>query len=215
MRDPVVLGVTVALVRLAGAAVSGMIALVRERARFRALAALARAAGPGTVLVDRPDGGTLVAVGAGGRVLLALLPGAPHPGPGMPVDRAAAPELWAVVDRLADRARAPAPTEPRLVPAANAAVTEEVFLLGLVVGARRLEVGVPLLLGLTVPEPEAVLCHELGVTRGPPPGARPSVPYPNQVPYPTSVPLPTLAPYPTAVPVPTPIFPMLSSLLGS
>jgi hypothetical protein len=67
MRDPVVVGMTVALVRLAGMAMSGMIALVRERARLRALAALVRAAGPGTVLVDRPGGGTLVAQGAAGR----------------------------------------------------------------------------------------------------------------------------------------------------
>ncbi|WHT17188.1 M48 family metalloprotease [Crossiella sp. CA-258035] len=76
--------------------------------------------------------------------------------------RAQAPLLWRTVEELAERAGAPVPDEIRLTAEANAAVTEDTRMLGLVVGERRLYLGLPLLTGLPLEELKAVLCHELG-----------------------------------------------------
>jgi Zn-dependent protease with chaperone function len=79
------------------------------------------------------------------------------------VSHGEAPELWAAVAALAGQVGTPAPTEIRLISEANAMVTEESFLLGLVPGRQRLlYIGAPLLTGMTSDELRAVLCHELG-----------------------------------------------------
>jgi Zn-dependent protease with chaperone function/DNA-binding beta-propeller fold protein YncE len=78
------------------------------------------------------------------------------------LSRRDAPRLWAMVTELAAELGTRPPAEVRVVALANAAVSEECRFLGLVVGVRRLYVGLPLLLGLTVDELRAVLCHELG-----------------------------------------------------
>jgi Zn-dependent protease with chaperone function/LysM repeat protein len=81
----------------------------------------------------------------------------------VPVSRDQAPGLWAAVEALAEQVGTPAPSEIRLISDANAMVTEESYLLGLVPGRHRLlYVGVPLLTGMTADELRAVLCHELG-----------------------------------------------------
>lgn len=72
------------------------------------------------------------------------------------------PGLWAEVRDLAATAGTRAPDEIRLVPDANAAVSEETSLLGLRTGTRRMFLGVPLLQGLSRNQLHAVLAHELG-----------------------------------------------------
>lgn len=72
------------------------------------------------------------------------------------------PELWARVRAVAEQVGTRPPDEIRLIPAVNAAVSENPRLLGLVPGHRRMLVGVPLLIGLTEPQLESVLAHELG-----------------------------------------------------
>ncbi len=77
--------------------------------------------------------------------------------------RTKAPELWEVVEELADLVGTRPPTEIRLIGEANAMVSEESYLLGLFPGrARVLYVGAPLLVSLRADELRAVLSHELG-----------------------------------------------------
>ncbi|MEY9963088.1 Zn-dependent protease with chaperone function [Streptacidiphilus sp. MAP12-16] len=82
--------------------------------------------------------------------------------PGVSVTERQQPELWQRVRDLAEQVGTRAPDEIRLIPAVNAAVSENPRFLGLVPGHRRMLVGVPLLIGLTEPQLEAVLAHELG-----------------------------------------------------
>ncbi|WP_406202553.1 M48 family metallopeptidase [Kitasatospora sp. NBC_01560] len=82
--------------------------------------------------------------------------------PGVLVTREQQPALWGLVDRIAERTALRGPAEIRLVPEVNAGVLEETRLLGLIPGKRHLVIGVPLLLGLTEGELEAVLAHEFG-----------------------------------------------------
>ncbi|SHE77969.1 M48 family metallopeptidase [Streptoalloteichus hindustanus] len=84
-----------------------------------------------------------------------------HRARGHVVDRAAQPELWEVIDELAGIARSRPPDELRVVPGVRIAFWEDAPVLGLVPGHRCLEVGLPLLGGLTVAELRAVLAHEL------------------------------------------------------
>jgi Zn-dependent protease with chaperone function len=86
----------------------------------------------------------------------------PAPQPGVVLTPTDAPELWALVTRLAGVADTRVPDEIRLVPEVNAAVSEDARWLGLVPGARRLYLGVPLLVGLDVARLTSVLGHELG-----------------------------------------------------
>lgn len=81
---------------------------------------------------------------------------------GLPVTEAEQPALWAEVRTMAERAQTRAPSEIRLVPEVNAAVSEDTRLLGLVPGTRRLFIGVPLLMGLTQQQFRSVLAHEIG-----------------------------------------------------
>ncbi|MEZ0068987.1 Zn-dependent protease with chaperone function [Streptacidiphilus sp. MAP12-20] len=82
--------------------------------------------------------------------------------PGISVSEQQQPELWARVRSLAEQVGTRAPAEIRLIPQVNAAVSENPRLLGLIPGHRRMLIGVPLLIGLTEPQLDAVLAHELG-----------------------------------------------------
>lgn len=86
----------------------------------------------------------------------------PEPEPGVDVSPQQAPELWQLVGHLAERVGTQPPSEIRLTPDVNAAVSEDTRMLGLMGGTRRLYLGVPLLQGLTVTQLSAVLAHELG-----------------------------------------------------
>ncbi|MFB7613494.1 M48 family metalloprotease [Kitasatospora sp. NPDC056181] len=82
--------------------------------------------------------------------------------PGVPATREQQPAIWALVDRIAEQTGVRGPAEIRLVHQVNASVMEETRLLGLLPGKRHLLIGVPLLMGLTEGELEAVLAHEFG-----------------------------------------------------
>ncbi|MEO6089207.1 MAG: M48 family metalloprotease, partial [Umezawaea sp.] len=85
-----------------------------------------------------------------------------HEPSGVPLTREEQPELWRVVDELAVIAGTRAPNDIRLVSEVNAGVWERTGLLGLRPGRRYLELGMPLLAGLSVGELRSVLAHELG-----------------------------------------------------
>lgn len=107
----------------------------------------------------------VVAVIAAVGIVIALVKVAkfrPEPPPGVDVTPADAPELWELVGRLAQTAGTRPPSQIRLVPDVNAAVSEDARMLGLVSGTRRLYLGVPLMQGLTAGQLTAVLGHELG-----------------------------------------------------
>lgn len=80
----------------------------------------------------------------------------------VPLCREDAPELWNMVSELAAEIGVPAPERIWLTSEANAAVGEETRLHGFSVDTRRMYLGMPLLVGLTIDELRAVLCHELG-----------------------------------------------------
>ncbi|MBY8876202.1 M48 family metalloprotease [Actinacidiphila acidipaludis] len=85
-----------------------------------------------------------------------------HDLPGVALTPAEQPELWQRMGELAQSVGTATFAEIRLIPDANAMVTEEPRLLGLRHGKRRLFLGTPLLLGLSEAELDAVLAHELG-----------------------------------------------------
>ncbi|KOV83745.1 M48 family metallopeptidase [Nocardia sp. NRRL S-836] len=74
---------------------------------------------------------------------------------GVPMTRATHPRLWRHVDELAGIAGTRSPDDLRLVPDVNARVWERR-------GTRYLELGVPLVAGMSVGELRSVLAHELG-----------------------------------------------------
>jgi len=74
----------------------------------------------------------------------------------------AQPELWGRIRELAAQAGTRPPAEVRVVPQAGAMVQQDARLFGLIPGRRRLFIGVPLLMGLSEGELDAVLAHELG-----------------------------------------------------
>jgi Zn-dependent protease with chaperone function len=102
---------------------------------------------------------TVWAVGYGTWKALRATPSAPH---GVPLDRAAAPYLWATVDELAAVVGTRAPDEIYLVPEVNAGVQERAKLMGLIAGRRYMFIGMPLLQAFTVSQLRSVLAHELG-----------------------------------------------------
>ncbi|PWU59639.1 hypothetical protein DLE60_15305, partial [Micromonospora globispora] len=73
-----------------------------------------------------------------------------------------APQLWELVRELAARVGTREPDEIRLVAEANAAVTEDSKLFGLIPGWRTVTVGLPLLRAYRVDQLRAVLAHEMG-----------------------------------------------------
>ncbi|CAM5569187.1 M48 family metallopeptidase [Streptomyces avidinii] len=72
------------------------------------------------------------------------------------------PELWALTVKLADELGTDPPATIRLADTVNAYAGERGRLLGLIGGPRTLDLGLPLLLGLTADELRGVVCHELG-----------------------------------------------------
>ncbi|WP_043181918.1 M48 family metallopeptidase [Streptomyces sp. NRRL F-5123] len=72
------------------------------------------------------------------------------------------PELWAEVRAVADGLGERPPQELCLTSDVNASAAEQSRLLGLLPGRRRLNVGVPLLVGMERAELRAVLAHEFG-----------------------------------------------------
>lgn len=86
----------------------------------------------------------------------------PVPPDGVEVSPVGQPELWRLVREAADGVGTSAPDEVRLVAEANAGVTEDARLLGLVPGTRVLHIGVPLLQTMTRSELLWVLGHEMG-----------------------------------------------------
>jgi Zn-dependent protease with chaperone function len=97
-----------------------------------------------------------------GRGLLAALRGHSQPPVGVELTRTSQPRLWAEIEQLAEKVGTRAPDELWLVPDVNAAVSEDVRMLGLRPGVRRLYVGAPLLAGLTALQLRSVFAHELG-----------------------------------------------------
>jgi Zn-dependent protease with chaperone function len=82
--------------------------------------------------------------------------------PGIRVEHDDQPRLWAEVRDLAATVRTRPPDEIRLVPDVNAAVSEQIRMLGLVGGHRVLYLGAPVLLALTRQQLRSVVAHELG-----------------------------------------------------
>lgn len=81
---------------------------------------------------------------------------------GVVVTPAQEPTLWQRVGELAHQVGTRPPGEIRLTADVNAAVHESSYLLGLLPGKRRMFVGVPLLIGLSPAQLDAVIAHELG-----------------------------------------------------
>jgi Zn-dependent protease with chaperone function len=104
----------------------------------------------------------LLAVGATFVGLWRSIRTRPEPLHGLIVAPHDAPELWALVHHLAVEVGTRTPDEIRLVPEVNAAVSEDVKLLGLIGGRRRLYLGMPLLQALSVDQLRSVVAHELG-----------------------------------------------------
>ena len=73
-----------------------------------------------------------------------------------------APQLTAMISDIAARGRAPVPAELRLVSQANAAVSEDPRILGLGRATRRLYLGLPILMGMSRSQLNAILSHEIG-----------------------------------------------------
>ncbi|MFE5208726.1 M48 family metalloprotease [Streptomyces sp. NPDC056600] len=74
----------------------------------------------------------------------------------------AQPELWALVRAAAEATGEQPPDELYLDTQVNAAVSEASRMLGLLPGRRRMRIGVPLLVGMTVQQLRGVLAHEFG-----------------------------------------------------
>ena len=111
---------------------------------------------------------------AGAKLLVLAVPGvlaigygilfrtAEVPPLGLVLTESEQPRLWALAREIAATARTKDVDEIRLVPDANAAVTDTATWLGLSRGTRRMYVGVPLLLALDEPQMRSVIAHEFG-----------------------------------------------------
>ena len=78
------------------------------------------------------------------------------------IPAADAPELMALISEIAASSRAPVPAELRLVSQANAAVSENPRIFGFGRATRRLYLGLPILMGMSRPQLNAILSHEIG-----------------------------------------------------
>ncbi|MDH6107829.1 Zn-dependent protease with chaperone function [Kitasatospora sp. MAP12-15] len=87
---------------------------------------------------------------------------APDSRPAVEVTPEQAPRLWEAVREVAEAVGTRPPTTLRLLATASASVSEETRLFGFATGERRLNLGLPLLLGVSVDELRAVLAHEMG-----------------------------------------------------
>lgn len=114
------------------------------------------------VAVNTIHFGVLMAPVLGFALLWSLVPRrAKWSDPGVLVEPAGQPELWALVDKVADRVGQRRPEQLFLIDEVNAFVTSRGGFLGL--GGRRvLAVGVPLMMFLDADELESVLAHEFG-----------------------------------------------------
>lgn len=82
--------------------------------------------------------------------------------PGVVLEDGSHPRLWREVRALSNTVGTRPPDEIRLVPEVNAAVWEQIRVLGLVPGRRILFLGAPIVMGLTSQQLRSVLAHELG-----------------------------------------------------
>lgn len=146
----VMLGLLVAL--LATVAVAIVLAVVAALVAA-ATAGGAWAAGAGIVI-------TTMAAALG--LLAARRRRRPESPLGVPVMADEQPLLWVEVNRVAEGLGTRAPDELFLVPEADVTASEQRSWLGLRPGARRLQVGLPLLAGLTERQLRAVITHEVG-----------------------------------------------------
>ncbi|MEU8575358.1 M48 family metallopeptidase [Streptomyces asoensis] len=105
---------------------------------------------------------TVASVSTLAHGLLAGTSGRTAEGPRIVLTPQQQPELWGLTLQLADELNTEPPKTLRLADDANAYAVERGKLLGLVGGPRTLDLGLPLLLGLTRDELRGVLCHELG-----------------------------------------------------
>lgn len=80
---------------------------------------------------------------------------------GLPLDRAAAPRLWAMVDELSAVVGTRPPDAIYLVFEVHAAIHERSKLVGLIGGRRHLHLGMPLLHTYSMAQLRAVLAHQL------------------------------------------------------
>ena len=94
--------------------------------------------------------------------LVRIVRAVPVPPSGLSVSVMAEPDLWALAKEAAAGVGTRTPDEIRLVLDANAGVTEDSRLLGLVPGHRVLYLGMPLLQTMTRTEVLWVLAHEMG-----------------------------------------------------
>ncbi|WP_165368137.1 M48 family metallopeptidase, partial [Phytoactinopolyspora endophytica] len=81
---------------------------------------------------------------------------------GVAVSAQQEPELWRTINNVAERVQTQPPDEIRIIPDVNAAVSEDTRYLGLKATKRRMYIGMPLLLTMTVDEMRSILAHELG-----------------------------------------------------
>lgn len=81
---------------------------------------------------------------------------------GVPVTRADAPQLWAMIDEAAQAAGTRTPDAVTVVAEAAATLSERARLLGLIRGRQDLYVGLPLLQAWDVARLRALVAHELG-----------------------------------------------------
>ncbi len=79
----------------------------------------------------------------------------------VPLAQTAQPRLWAEVMSIADRVGSRAPDEIAVVDRVTVELVEDIQLLGLRSGRRRLVLGIPLMLGLSAEQLRFVMAHEL------------------------------------------------------
>lgn len=103
----------------------------------------------------------LTVAGLWGVGLRAILRARAQP-TGVAVWKSAQPRLWKLANVAASAAGTDAPDEIRVISSPTARVREDTGLLGLRSRARYLEIGLPLIAGLTVSELHAVVAHEMG-----------------------------------------------------
>ena len=85
-----------------------------------------------------------------------------EPWPSVRIAAGDAPELTALIAEIAAKSRAPIPAELRLVTEANAAVSENPRIFGFGHVTRRLYLGLPILMGMSMSQLKAILGHEIG-----------------------------------------------------
>ncbi|GAB2651409.1 hypothetical protein GCM10027271_06440 [Saccharopolyspora gloriosae] len=85
---------------------------------------------------------------------------------GVELTRSAQPKVWKMIDSIASGSGAASPDDVRVTSQPTARLREDTALLGLKVRSRHLEVGLPLIAGLSTSELRAVTARELGRTVG-------------------------------------------------